>query len=139
MTHSNPVSAGAVLYAIDIERSGAFYEAVVGLAETQRDADFLVLERGGFQLVVHAVPAHIASTITLTVPPHRREETPIKLIFVVLDLDAARKIVADRGGVLNGPDREWQFQNWRVCDGHDPEGNVFQLRVSIQAATKASP
>jgi hypothetical protein len=29
---------------------------------------------------------------------------------------------------LNPPDAEWLFEGSRVCDGHDPEGNVFQLR-----------
>jgi hypothetical protein len=29
---------------------------------------------------------------------------------------------------MNAADREWEFEGAKVCDGHDPEGNVFQLR-----------
>ena len=42
--------------------------------------------------------------------------------YVVLE-SAAR-----HGGALDPTAREWQFQSQRVCDGHDPEGNVIQLR-----------
>ncbi len=138
MTDSNHISAGAVLYAVDMRRISAFYAAVVGLVETRRDADFVVLERGGFQLIVLSIPERLASTVTIAVPPRRREETPIKLVFVVPDVGAARQVVADHGGVLHGSDREWRFADWRVCDGHDPEGNVFQLRESIQPTRKES-
>ena len=33
------------------------------------------------------------------------------------------------GGELNPPDREWQLGSERICDGVDPEGNVFQVRA----------
>jgi hypothetical protein len=29
---------------------------------------------------------------------------------------------------MNPVEREWRFEDAKVCDGHDPEGNVFQLR-----------
>jgi len=32
------------------------------------------------------------------------------------------------GGVFNEAEKEWLFHGWRVCDGLDPEGNVFQVR-----------
>ena len=43
----------------------------------------------------------------------------------------ARSLVVELGGGLNGPESEWRFQDCRVCDGHDPEGNVIQLRETI--------
>ena len=33
-----------------------------------------------------------------------------------------------RVGVVNGTDKEWLFNGWKVCDGLDPEGNVVQFR-----------
>ena len=62
-------------------------------------------------------------------PPVRREETPIKLVLPVRDLGGARTAAAALGGVVDGPEREWEFQGHRVVDGHDPEGNVFQVRA----------
>ena len=61
-------------------------------------------------------------------PPILREDTPIKLVFVVADIAAARASAAERGGSVNPVEHEWLFEGAKVCDGHDPEGNVFQLR-----------
>jgi hypothetical protein len=32
------------------------------------------------------------------------------------------------GGAINHAKREWQFEGAAVCDGYDPEANVFQVR-----------
>jgi len=29
---------------------------------------------------------------------------------------------------MNAVEREWELRGANVCDGHDPEGNIFQLR-----------
>jgi hypothetical protein len=29
---------------------------------------------------------------------------------------------------MNAVDREWELEGAKVCDGCDPEGNVFQIR-----------
>jgi predicted enzyme related to lactoylglutathione lyase len=125
------VSAGVVIYARDMARLAVFYAGLAGLVEVQRDHDFTVLERGAFQLVVVAMPSPIASRIVLSEPPRRRTETPIKPVFVVGDFDDLRDVVVRRGGVLDPQGKAWQFGCWRVLDGHDPEGNVFQLREFI--------
>jgi predicted enzyme related to lactoylglutathione lyase len=126
-----PSGAGAVLYALNLETLAAFYADVFGFAVVERGEGFAVLERGGFELVVQAVPAAIAASIALADPPRRRTQTPLKLVFVVADLDAARAATERRAGTLDPPEREWRFHHWRVVDGHDPEGNVFQLRARV--------
>lgn len=120
--------AGAVIYASDIRRIGAFYEQVAGLRITHAEGDHIVLESGAFQLVVVAVPARIAASIELTDPPRPREDTAIKLVLAVADMATAREAARSLGGQLLPPQREWQFQGMRVCDGYDPEGNVVQFR-----------
>ena len=30
---------------------------------------------------------------------------------------------------MNAVEREWEFEGAKVCDGCDPEGNVFQIRA----------
>ena len=127
------VNAGAVLYARDMQRLAAFYSAVAGLSEVQREREFTVLENGASQLTIVAVPERIAAKMEITAPPRRREETPIKLFFAVPRIDALRKMAAQLEGALDPREREWQFGRWRVCDGHDPEGNVFQLREGIES------
>lgn len=125
---SHPSRPAAVLYATQVARVSAFYAALAGLECTQVEADHSVLESPGFQLVVVAIPAPIAATIELTTPPVRREDTPVKLVFPVPSLAAARVAAAGLGGVVDPVEREWTFQASRVCDGHDPEGNVVQSR-----------
>jgi hypothetical protein len=29
---------------------------------------------------------------------------------------------------MKAAEGEWEFEGAKVCDGYDPEGNVFQLR-----------
>ncbi|QPF74755.1 hypothetical protein G8A07_18735 [Roseateles sp. DAIF2] len=127
------LQAAAVVYAKDLARMSRFYAEVVGLPVVERDSDYTVLQSGAFQLVLVEIPAAIAAGIEISVPPERREETPLKLCLLVPDLAAARAQAAALGGVLDPPAHEWVFQGRRVCDGHDPEGNVFQLQVAAAA------
>jgi predicted enzyme related to lactoylglutathione lyase len=105
-----------------------FYIEACGMRLTHSEDDHVVLESAAFQLVIVAVPKSIAAPIQVATPPARREDTPIKLVFRVGSIDAVREAVARLGGELNPPGREWSFQGCRVCDGHDPEGNVVQFR-----------
>ena len=120
--------SGAVIYAKNIDRIAAFYSAVVGLREEARDKDHIVLGSPGFQLVVLQTPGEIASQIDIIVPPQRRSMAAIKLVFFVRSITKVRTSVAEFGGVMNSPDKEWSFQGMIVCDGLDPEGNVIQFR-----------
>jgi predicted enzyme related to lactoylglutathione lyase len=125
---TSPITAGAVVYAKDLPRVTAFYAQVLGLEITDSEHDHVVLESQGFQLVVHAIPADIGESIDIATPPLRREDAAVKLVFPVPSLGAARVLAATHGGALDPADREWPFQDSRVCDAHDPEGNVIQLR-----------
>jgi predicted enzyme related to lactoylglutathione lyase len=120
--------AGAVLYAKNLGRVKAFYEAVLSLNLEHAEDDYVVLASPAFQLVILKAPEHIARSIEIENPPRRRTETPIKLVFEVPSISAARAIAHQHGGELLPPEREWNFQGCRVCDGQDPEGNVVQFR-----------
>lgn len=125
------VTSGAIVYAKDLGLVSAFYSAVAGMAVTESESGHVAMEANGFQLVVVAVPQHIAATIQIQSPPVRREDTPIKLVFFVNSIEAAAAKVAELGGQMNPGERSWQFQGTAVLDGHDPEGNVFQLRQRV--------
>lgn len=127
---SAPQPFGAVLFAKDLPRVARFYEQLLTMTVVHAESDHVVLESPGCQLVVHAIPEPIARSIEIANPPVRREETPIKLFFQVASLAAARLAAAGLGGALNPPHREWEARGFRACDGHDPEGNVLQLRES---------
>jgi predicted enzyme related to lactoylglutathione lyase len=120
--------AGAVLYAKDVNHVAAFYSAVLGFETAGRDEEHVLLESRAFQLVVLRIPSDIASTISIAVPPVRRADSALKLVFFVPSIAQIRASAESRGGVLNGTEKEWLFNGWKVCDGLDPEGNVIQFR-----------
>ena len=125
---ANPFTAGAIVYAKDIQRLARFYAAVADLEIVHEVADHVVLESETHELVIVAIPAATAARIVIATPPVRRENTAFKLSFLVDSLADARSAAREAGGDLNPPEKEWDFQGLRVCDGCDPEGNMIQLR-----------
>ncbi|WP_326535888.1 VOC family protein [Pseudorhodoferax sp.] len=120
-----------VVFAKDVAALAHFYREVVDMAVVHADADHTVLDQEGFQLVVHGIPPAIAAQIEITRPPYVREDTPIKLCLPVARIADARSKAAQLGGQVQPPSAEWQARGFRACDGHDPEGNVFQVRESL--------
>jgi len=112
-------------------RVSQFYSRVAGLVVRNMEDGFVVLESSAFELVIVALPAQIAAQIQIASPPVKRQDTAIKLAFFVPSIANARSVAPGAGGALNSLEREWQFQGARVCDGHDPEGNIFQLRENV--------
>jgi predicted enzyme related to lactoylglutathione lyase len=121
-----PARAGAVIYASGLEQMSAFYQQLLGMSLLHADAEHHVIESSDMQLLIHAIPAHIAATIPLPSPVQAREEQSIKLFFTVASLAAAEVLVQRLGGALFGP--HYPGPGIKIRNGHDPEGNVFQLR-----------
>ncbi|RVU43720.1 VOC family protein [Rubrivivax rivuli] len=118
----------AVVFAKDVPRLASFYAHVIGMTEVASDDHHVVLGAEGFQLVVHGIPAAIARQIEITSPPELREDTALKICLPVESIAAARAQAAALGGGVKAPRAEWTARGFRACDGHDPEGNVFQVR-----------
>ena len=121
-----PARTGAVLYVLDLDRMARFYESVLSLERRYGDAHHVTVGAGDFELVVHAMPARLAGQIVLKTPPERREATPIKLFYTVTSLSQAAQAISEGGGEV--VDHGFEGDGFRVRDGCDPEGNVFQLR-----------
>lgn len=119
---------GAVLYAKDLNRLVDFYASVTGLEPQTAETAYAVLGARLQQLVIARIPKRIADTIDIATPPEPRADTPLKFVFAVADLAHARERAAELGGLVNPVQREWEFEGAKVCDGHDPEGNIFQVR-----------
>ena len=133
---ANPFTVGAIVYAKDIARLAQFYAAVADLEIVHEVDDHVVLESETYELVVVAIPAATAVRIVISTPPVRRENTAFKLSFAVDSLGTARTAAKAAGGELNPPEKEWDFQGMRVCDGCDPEGNMIQLREAPAEAAE---
>ena len=119
---------GAVLFARGLDRIAIFYSAVLGLTETNRDEDHIVLESPGFQLVVHRIPGNGATTVENGEPILRHATAAFKPVFFVPSIANVRLLAQTHGGVMEPIEMEWSFNGVPVCDGVDPEGNVIQFR-----------
>ncbi len=113
----------AILFAKDFDSMLNFYRDSLGLqlVEGQGSAGWAEFDAGGARLALHAIPSEVARGITLASPPRPREETPIKLVFVVSDVPTERARLISLGVRMS------DVRSWGGCDGVDPEGNVFQI------------
>jgi predicted enzyme related to lactoylglutathione lyase len=129
------VKAAAVLYVKDLRRMQSFYATCFDMDLTADAEDYCVLESGSLTLSLVVVPAPIAATIDVSVPPVRRDAIPIKLGFAVSSIEGLRPLVAQLGGWIDPTTTRWEFRGSVHCDGVDPEGNVLQLLEPIAPAT----
>lgn len=121
-----PADAGLFVYAKDMQSLANFYASVLGLGRAHSEASLIVLASAQFQLLVHAIPEHIAAEIIITVPPEHREEAALKFFFTVPSIAQARSRAASLGGEVFS--ETWSGPEFIVCNACDPEGNIFQLR-----------
>lgn len=116
--------ATIILFVKDMARMRAFYEGALGLRVVEESDGWLALDGGGCRLALHAIPEAIARGIVVEEPPRAREDTAIKVAFHAADVAAERERLAGAGAQM-GPVKTWGAVS--LCDGVDPEGNVFQL------------
>ncbi|MEM6822307.1 MAG: hypothetical protein AAF558_10250 [Verrucomicrobiota bacterium] len=122
------MKTGLVIYAGQLNRLADFYTAAFDLAVVEHSDESIVLRHGTFELVILETTA--SSTLEHSSGPARpRESTPIKpAYFLDGDFETIREQVITGGGSLSAP-KSWKFNGNLVCDGWDPEGNIFQLRI----------
>lgn len=128
---SHTLTAGAVVFVADVRRVGDFYRALAAMAVRHEDAEHAVLEVDGFQLVIHRLPGEPAVQPDAAEHVSIREDSYIKLCIPVTGIAPARRLAGSLGGAIRAPEFEWTARGFRACDGHDPEGNVFQVREFV--------
>ena len=119
----------ATIFVKYLNSTSAFYEACFGLITVADEpGDFRILESDEVALSLVQVPPEIAQTIVIATPPRRRFENPVKLGFVVHDMNETSKLIVGHGGLVD--DSVWTFRGFQHRDFVDPEGNVGELRAS---------
>ncbi len=116
---------GMLIYAKDMIAMSTFYESILGMRLEFADDQCRILASGDTQLILHAIPAHIAADIAIAIPPEPREEQAIKPMFAVANLGDAERAAERCGGRLIGA--VWEMLGRRIRDVCDPEGNIVQL------------
>ena len=110
-----------VLYVQDVARLAAFYRDTLALTLVEEiPGEWAVLAAGPCQLALHRVgPAYRQ--------PGAMTESNAKLVFAVdRDLAALRDELIGHGVEMREI-KSFPPLTGRLCDGCDPEGNVFQL------------
>jgi predicted enzyme related to lactoylglutathione lyase len=120
---------GLVVYAKNAEALANFYARVFTLRATRHDGGSFTLTGHAFELHVVGVPRHIASEITLSLPPVPREATPLKLTVEVPSVDDVTVMARGLGAALHG--EPWTWNARRHLDLVDPEGNIFQIFEAV--------
>lgn len=112
-----------ILYSKDVEELKNFYQQHFGflLVEEIKD-EWIVLKAGQIQLALHRVGKEYEGFNSTYVA-----QSNAKMVFTInSDIHQFRdKLIA--GKVSMRKVRSYSGFNYLLCDGTDPEGNVFQL------------
>ena len=113
-----------ILYVQDVDRLSVFYREAFGFGVVEEVAgEWVVLQAGPCQLALHRVgDAYRGKRPTGT--------SNAKLVLTIeTPLAATREALLARGVVM-GEIKSYPGFTGPLCDGRDPEGNVFQLAQS---------
>ncbi len=122
------IKPGAVLFVNNVTDMAEFYRQLASMTVVQADSDHVVLEIEGLQLTIHALRSEPNSNLIDPQDLQIREDSYWKLCFPVGSILEAREKALRLGGLIKPPESEWEARGFRACDGHDPEGNVIQIR-----------
>ncbi|NIE63644.1 VOC family protein [Burkholderia sp. Ax-1719] len=113
-----------ILYVHDVDRLQAFYHDHFGLPIIEEVAgEWAVLQAGAVEIALHRVGE-----------PYRRHAgaaggsgSNAKIVFQVTQALAALRTRLIDAGVQMREIKRYDGLPYQMCDGCDPEGNVFQL------------
>jgi predicted enzyme related to lactoylglutathione lyase len=117
-----------VVFVADVRRVSTFYREVASMDVLIEEEGYSVMEVEGLQLVIHLLRGEpVVNPAEIRV----REDSYVKLCLPVASIAEARSLAAANGGAIKSPEHEWEARGFRACDGHDPEGNVIQVRENV--------
>ena len=113
-----------ILYVQDVNRLAGFYRDLLGVpVHEEIPGEWAVLRAGACEIALHRVgePYRVAEAASWEAGSN------VKLVLTIdRDLDRVRTELIAKG-VPMGEIKSYASQPGRLCDGRDPEGNVFQL------------
>lgn len=117
-----PEVSRIILFVDDIDAMSAFYGGVLGLDKVPgAEEGFVCFSAGGCDICLHSLPEVYRSNGG---EYPRREDTYVKFVFRSDDVERDRKCLIDNGLRMNEIVRYGEID---LCDGADPEGNIFQI------------
>jgi hypothetical protein len=120
-----------ILYVQDVERLSAFYQQNFGLPVVEKiDGEWAVLAIGPCQLALHRV----GKAYRVEDPASWEVESNSKLVLTVDRPLAELRAELIAKGVPMDNIKSYPPLTGALCDGRDPEGNVFQLSEPCPAS-----
>ena len=117
-----------IVYVQDVRRLREFYQEILGLVPIEEITDeWAVLQAGVGELALHRVgkPYRVKDTESW------RVQSNGKLVFEVnRDLEEFRQELMEKGVPMREV-KSFPGFPYLLCDGEDPEGNVFQLSKDV--------
>lgn len=114
-----------ILYVRDVARLKSFYQTHFGFRVTEEIGnEWAVLAAGQVELALHLAGQPWRSM------PLAPESSNAKLVFTVDSGLAELRTKLEKANVPVGEIKRYPGFSYSLCDGRDPEGNVFQLSES---------
>jgi catechol 2,3-dioxygenase-like lactoylglutathione lyase family enzyme len=111
-----------ILYVRDVARLKAFYEAHFGFRVIEEiEHEWAVLQAGQMELALHVVGQKFRNV------PLASISSNAKLVFTVDSGLLELRSKLEKANVPVGEIKRYRGFAFSLCDGRDPEGNVFQL------------
>ena len=111
-----------ILFVRDVARLQSFYQEHFGFRVVEEiDKEWTVLMAGHIELALHLVGQPFRTAPTASIPSNA------KLVFTVDSGLAELRTKLESAGVSVGEVKRYPGFAYSLCDGQDPEGNVFQL------------
>lgn len=116
-----------ILFVGDIAKMTHFYRDTIGLPVIDGEgSDFVILNAGGCQLCLHQIPDEYLEDPAGDAAP--REDSYVKFVFRAENIEAERAEFIKNGARMKEIIR---FDGMAICDGCDPEGNIFQISTRV--------
>jgi predicted enzyme related to lactoylglutathione lyase len=107
---------GAIIYSSNLKSVSVFYMQLFSMKVVRETADFISLDKDGFNLIIHIPPFAI---------PHN-SVSAVKLFFAVTSIENAKSQAIKLGG--EALDGVWANPMFTVANIVDNEGNHIQIR-----------
>lgn len=114
-----------ILYVQDVESLKQFYTNAFGLKVIEEyQSEWVLLATGATQIGLHKIGAQYENEHNSTLKYHNNT----KLVFEISeDINTVRNYLITQNALMREVKTFDNYDYW-LCDGEDPEGNVFQLK-----------
>jgi predicted enzyme related to lactoylglutathione lyase len=121
-----------ILYVQDVDRLATFYQQAFDLPVVEEiKGEWCVLDTGPCQLALHRV----GKAYRVADPTSFEVESNAKLVMTVDRPLAELRAALIAKGVPMGQIKSYPGLTGPLCDGRDPEGNVFQLAEATRTVS----